>query len=155
MEITEGLQKRCALLKEVHDYGAESAYKLTRKYGINAVFMTMALSKGIVFKTKEGRVIWNTNLEPNVKMADMLMQEERKYSAKWAGRPESNIGKAIDNQVEINRLPGSTSLGKFKLLPTKEGKTTTENIQPIEYNVKIRGNEVIMQFDDFSKLIGK
>ena len=33
MEITEGLQKRCALLKEVHDYGADSAYKLTKKYG--------------------------------------------------------------------------------------------------------------------------
>ena len=155
MEITEGLQKRCALLKEVHDYGAESAYKLTKKYGVNAVFMTMALSKGIVFKTKEGRIVWNTNAEPNVKMADMLMQEERKYSARCAGRPENNIGKAIDNQVEINRLPGSTSLGKFKLLPVKEEKIAIEDTQPVEYNVKIRGNEVIMQFDDFSKLIGK
>ena len=154
MEITEGLQKRCALLKEVHDYGAESAYKLTKKYGVNAVFMTMALSKGIVFKTKEGRIIWNTNSEPNVKMADMLMQEERKYSAKCAGRPESNITKAIDNQVEINKLPGSTSLGKFKFIPIGE-ENSYKPSQPIEYNVKIRGNEVIMQFDDFSKLIGK
>ena len=148
MEITEGLQKRCALLKEVHDYGAESAYKLTKKYGVNAVFMTMALSKGIVFKTKEGRVIWNTNSEPNVKMADMLMQEERKYSAKCAGRPESNITKAIDNQV----TPTKITLEKETELKDKLNAI----LNPVvEYNVKIRGNEVIMQFDDFSKLIGK
>jgi hypothetical protein len=148
MEITEGLQKRCALLKEVHDYGAESAYKLTKKYGVNAVFMTMALSKGIVFKTKEGRVIWNTSSEPNVKMADMLMQEERKYSAKCAGRPESNIRKAIDNQVQTTKIPLEREL-EFK------DKLNAILNPVIEYNVKIRGNEVIMQFDDFSKLIGK
>ena len=148
MEITEGLQKRCALLKEIHDYGADSAYKLTKKYGVNAVFMTMALSKGIVFKTKEGRVIWNTNSEPNVKMADMLMQEERKYSAKCAGRPESNIRKAIDNQV----TPTKITLEKEVELKDKLNAI----LNPVvEYNVKIRGNEVIMQFDDFSKLIGK
>ena len=145
MEITEGLQKRCALLKEVHDYGAESAYKLTKKYGVNAVFMTMALSKGIVFKTKEGRVIWNTSSEPNVKMADMLMQEERKYSAKCAGRPESNIRKAIDNQILSTKI----------LEPIQKVEINPQITQPTEYNVKIRGNEVIMQFDDFSKLIGK
>ena len=145
MEITEGLQKRCALLKEVHDYGAESAYKLTKKYGVNAVFMTMALSKGIVFKTKEGRVIWNTSSEPNVKMADMLMQEERKYSAKCAGRPESNIKKAIDNQILSTKI----------LEPIQKVEINPQITQPAEYNFKIRGNEVIMQFDDFSKLIGK
>ena len=148
MEITEGLQKRCALLKEVHDYGADSAYKLTKKYGVNAVFMTMALSKGIVFKTKEGRIIWNTNSEPNVKMANILMQEERKYAAKCAGRPESNITKAIDNQVQTTKLIDKA----IEVISQNTNKVIT---QPIEYNVKIRGNEVIMQFDDFSKLIGK
>jgi len=136
---------RCALMKEIQQFGTTELRKLAKKHKVGHIFTTILFNKGII--TKNGmRVIWNTQADPNTKMAEVLMEEERKYFLAHGRKPyapKSMLDKALDMQIKSNSF---ISKGDMELI--------TKSPTP-EYNVRIRGNEVIINSEDFFNLIKK
>ena len=164
VNVNKALQNRAAALKYMQDNTRFRLQDVATQFKISPVFLTMAKNKAIITK-KGNEYIWSCGTDANIKMASALRDEERNYfrsitrnratpKSKFAVKEVKEtpmLSKAIDTQVEYDTKENFDTPFKGK------HEKTVSISEPVEQEltVKIKNGKVIMDWEDFGKLLCK
>ena len=138
--VKSSILNRCALLKEVKEYGNRTYAELVKKYHVSSGFLKTAKEMGLVSYDKSSKVAWLAGkADPNISMVKHILNKETVN--KIASRNKKTAIQPTNTSVVISTIPNTTI-----------GYSPTENK---EFTVKINGNNVIINIKDFAHLISQ
>lgn len=138
--VKSSILNRCALLKEVKEYGNKTYVELVKKYHVSSGFLKTAKEMGLVSYEKSFYVKWIAGrADPNISMVKNILNKETMY--KNASRNKKTAIQPTNTSVVTSTIPNTT----VEYSPT-ENK---------EFTVKINGNNVIINIKDFAHLISQ
>lgn len=146
VNVNKALQNRAAALKYMQDNTRFRLQDVATQFKISPVFLTMAKNKAIITK-KGNEYIWSCGTDANIKMASALRDEERNY-----------FRSIIRNRTTPKSKPTVKEIKETPML-SKAIYTQVEQkvYKPVEQEltVKIKNGKVIMDWEDFGKLLCK
>ena len=138
--VKKSIINRCALLKEVKEYGNRTYAELVKKYHVSSGFLKTAKEMGLVSYDKSSKVKWLAGrADPNISMVKNILSKETMY-------------KVASRDKKITIQPTNTSIITSTIPNTTVEYSPTENK---EFTVKINGNNVILNIKDFVHLISQ
>lgn len=146
VNVNKALQNRAAALKYMQDNTRFRLQDVATQFKISPVFLTMAKNKAIITK-KGNEYIWSCGTDANIKMAVALMDEERNYF-KTITR-NKNTSKSKPAVKEVKETPMLS-----KAIDTQVEQKVHKPVEQ-ELTVKIKNGKVIMDWEDFGKLLNK
>lgn len=138
--VKKSIINRCALLKEVKEYGNRTYAELVKKYHVSSGFLPVAKEMGLVSYDKSSKVTWLAGkADPNISMVKHILNKETRY--KNASRDKKTATQSTNTSVVTSTIPNTTA--EYSPVEVKE------------FTVKINGNNVIINIKDFAHLISQ
>ena len=138
--VKSSILNRCALLKEVKEYGNRTYAELVKKYHVSSGFLKTAKEMGLVSYDKSSKVTWLAGkADPNISMVKNILSKETIY--KVASRDKKTTTQPTNTSIVTSTI--SNTIAEYYPAGSKE------------FTVKINGNNVIIHIKDFAHLISQ
>lgn len=140
----EALQNRCKALKFMQSNLHYNKRDVVSRYRITYPFINMVIKKGIVKMEGPKKYRWQSSIDPNVRMATALFNDERNYRKQMLQKNTPIIDKVTPIVDEI--------IEKVDNIVEKK-----EPISPVKFSIQINitDNGIEMSKKDFINLISK
>lgn len=129
------IDKRWGALRYMQQQIGWTFKDITGTFKVPTVFIVAAAKKKAISKTKNG-YIWNSSVEPDYKLAEEILEEERK------------IGRLYDAKTAKKKKTFSS------IINTKIKTSDDENkLKALALNIEIIDKKILIGLNDFVKLI--
>ena len=140
----KALQNRCAALKFMQSNLHYSKRNIIDRYGVTYPFIEMVIKKGIVKMEGAKTFRWQSSIDPNIRMATALFNDERNYRKQMLKKNTpvtDKVTPVVDKIIE-------------KADDTIEKK---ESVSPVKFSIQINiaDDSIEMSRKDFINLVSK
>ena len=140
----EALQNRCAALKFMQSNLHYNKKDVVDRYGVTYPFIEMVIKKGIIKREGPKEYRWQSSIDPNVRMATALFNDERNYRKQMLKKNTPVTDKVTPVVDKIIEKVDDIAEKKEPISPTK-----------FSIQINITDDSIEMSRKDFINLVSK